>query len=131
MDTIKNLKETATELGYLKEVNGVELNDLDFKTLKAAFPKYYQNEKFIRPQTGEPYYSDNISFPNLDDSMSQIGDSSALEDWKDKTSRRFGNITIILKPDGKNWFDKVFIDDKEFNNARDKFIQGKMSALNK
>jgi len=131
MDTIKNLKETATELGYLKEVNGVELNDLDFKTLKAAFPKYYQNEKFIRPQTGESYYSDNISFPNLDDSMSQIGDSSALEDWKDKTSRRFGNITIILKPDGKNWFDKVFIDDKEFNNARDKFIQGKMSALNK
>ena len=131
MDTIKNLKETATELGYLKEVNGVELNDLDFKTLKAAFPKYYQNEKFIRPQTGEPYYSDNISFPNLDDSMSQIGDSSALEDWKDKTSRRFGNITIILKPDGKNWFDKVFVANQEFNNAREKFIRGKMKALNR
>ena len=70
MDTIKNLKETATELGYLKEVNGVELNDLDFKTLKAAFPKYYQNEKFIRPQTGEPYYSDNISFPNTEEIFS-------------------------------------------------------------
>ena len=131
MDTIKNLKETATELGYLKEVNGVELNDLDFKTLKAAFPKYYQNEKFIRPQTGEPYYSDNISFPNLDDSMSQIGDSEALEDWKDKVLRRFGNVEIVFNDKGKNWFDKVFVADDAFNNARDKFIQGKMSALNK
>ena len=131
MDTIKNLKETATELGYLNEVDEILLDDLDFETLKAAFPKYYQNEKFIRPQTGEPYYSDNISFPNLDDSMSQIGDSSALEDWKDKTSRRFGNITIILKPDGKNWFDKVFVANQEFNNAREKFIRGKMKALNR
>tara|TARA_B100000767_G_C19316942_1_gene349943 strand:- start:12 stop:407 length:396 start_codon:yes stop_codon:yes gene_type:complete len=131
MDTIKNLKETATELGYLNEVDEILLDDLDFETLKSAFPEYYQNEKFIRPQTGEPYYSDNISFPNLDDSMSQIGDSSALEDWKDKTSRRFGNITIILKPDGKNWFDKVFVANQEFNNAREKFIRGKMKALNR
>ena len=158
MDIKNSLKEIASELGYLKEVDGmegemdknigddedlrlepedgeyvdeVELNDLDFKTLKAAFPKYYQNEKFIRPQTGEPYYSDNISFPNLDDSMSQIGDSEALEDWKDKVSRRFGNVEIVFNDEGKNWFDKVFVADDAFNNARDKFIQGKMSALNK
>ena len=158
MDIKNSLKEIASELGYLKEVDGmegemdknigddedlrlepedgeyvdeVELNDLDFKTLKAAFPKYYQNEKFIRPQTGEPYYSDNISFPNLDDSMSQIGDSEALEDWKDKVSRRFGNVEMVFNDEGKNWFDKVFVADDAFNNARDKFIQGKMSALNK
>ena len=145
-DIPDSLRELSTELGYLKEVDDedlrlepedgeyvdeVELNDLDFKTLKAAFPKYYQNEKFIRPQTGEPYYSDNISFPNLDDSMSQIGDSEALEDWKDKVSRRFGNVEMVFNDEGKNWFDKVFVADDAFNDARDKFIQGKMSALNR
>ena len=107
----------------------ISLEDLNFETLKNSFPNNYQKEKFTRPQTGEPYYEDAISFPNLDDSMMSIGDSSALEDWKDKTSRRFGNITIILKPDGKNWFDKVFVADKEFNNAREKFMMGKISAM--
>ena len=58
-----------------------------------------------------------------------IGDSSALEDWKSKTSRRFGNVMIVLKPDGKNWFDKVFINDEEFNQARDGFMRGKASAM--
>ena len=109
----------------------ISLEDLDFETLKNSFPNNYQKEKFTRPQTDEPYYEDAISFPNLDDSSMEIGDSSALEDWKDKTSRRFGNVTIILKPDGKNWFDKVFVDDEAFNAARDEFIKGKMSALNK
>ncbi len=110
-------------------VDEVLLDDLDFETLKSAFPEYYQNEKFTRPQTGEPYYSDSISFPNLDDSMSQIGDPEALEDWKDKVRRRFGNVIIKFNDEGKNWFDKVFVDDEAFNNARDKFIRGKMSAM--
>ena len=109
----------------------ISLEDLDFELLKSAFPDKYQQEKFTRPQTDEPYYSDSISFPNLDDSTMEIGDSSALEDWKDKVNRRFGNVTIILKPDGKNWFDKVFVDDEKFNQERDNFISGKMSALNK
>ena len=108
----------------------ISLEDLDFETLKNSFPNNYQKEKFTRPQTDEPYYEDAISFPNLDDSMMEIGDSLALEDWKDKVNRRFGNVTIIFKPDGKNWFDKVFVDDEEFNQEREKFIMGKMSALN-
>ena len=115
-------------------VDEIELEDLDFETLKSFFPKFYQKVKFTRMQSnGEegPYYEDAISFPNLDDSSMVIGDASALEDWKDKVSRRFGNVTIILKPDGKNWFDKVFVDDKKFNQERDNFIDGKMSALNK
>jgi hypothetical protein len=107
----------------------VLLDDLDFETLTSAFPNNYQKEKFTRPQTGEPYYSDSISFPNLDDSMSQIGDPEALEDWKDKVRRRFGNVIIKFNDEGKNWFDKVFVDDEAFNNARDKFIRGKMSAM--
>jgi hypothetical protein len=107
----------------------IRLEDLTFDMLKNAFPNNYQKEKFTRPQTDEPYYKDAISFPNLDDSMMEIGDSLALEDWKDKVSRRFGNVEIVLKPDGKNWFDKVFVDNEEFNQAREKFITGKMSAM--
>ena len=63
--------------------------------------------------------------------MMEIGDVEALNEWKSKVERRFGNVTIILKPDGKNWFDKVFVDDENFNQERDNFISGKMSALNK
>ena len=109
----------------------ISLEDLDFETLKKSFPKNYQKVKFTRPETDEPYYEDGISFPNLDDSMAEIGDSSALEDWKSKTSRRFGNVMIVLKPEGKNWFDKVFVNDEKFNQEREKFIMGKMSALNR
>ena len=122
---IKPLYEQDSE----NEEIEISLEDLDFETLKKSFPDHYQKEKFTRPQTGEPYYEDAISFPNLDDSMMEIGDTLALEDWKDKTSRRFGNVTIILKPDGKNWFDKVFVADEEFNQAREKFMMGKMSAM--
>ena len=124
---IKPLYEQDSENGEIE----ISLEDLDFETLKKSFPDHYQKEKFTRPQTGEPYYEDAISFPNLDDSRMVIGDSLALEDWKDKTSRRFGNVMIILKPDGKNWFDKVFVNDEKFNQEREKFIMGKMSALNK
>ena len=132
------LKGIATELGYLNEKESYQnlpytyevlLDDLDFETLKSSFPEYYQNEKFIRPQTGEPYYSDNISFPNLDDSMSQIGDPESLEDWKDKINRRFGDVIIKFNNKAKNWFDKVFVDDFEFNFAKEKFIRGKKSAM--
>ena len=113
-------------------VDEVELEDLDFETLKAAFPKFYQNEKFTRTQpNGEegPYYSDSISFPNLDDSTMEIGDSSALEDWKDKVLRRFGNVTIEFNDEAKNHFDRVFVHSDDFNDARDGFIKGKMSAM--
>jgi len=121
-------KKSYQNLPYTYEVL---LDDLDFETLKSSFPEYYQNEKFIRPQTGEPYYSDNISFPNLDDSMSQIGDPEALEDWKDKIRRRFGDVIIKFNNKAKNWFDKVFVDDFEFNYAKEKFIRGKQDFIDK
>ena len=113
-------------------VDEVELEDLDFETLKAAFPKFYQKVKFTRMQSnGEegPYYEDAISFPNLDDSSTVIGDASALEDWKDKVSRRFGNVEIVFNDEAKNHWDRVFVSDDAFNDARDGFIRGKMSAM--
>jgi hypothetical protein len=142
------LKGIATELGYLNEqddddedlrldpedgvVDEIELEDLDFETLKSFFPKFYQNEKFTRTQpNGEegPYYSDSISFPNLDDSTMEIGDASALEDWKDKVLRRFGNVEIEFNDEAKNSFDRVFVHSDDFNDARDGFIRGKKSAM--
>jgi hypothetical protein len=61
--------------------------------------------------------------------MSQIGDPEALEDWKDQVRRRFGDGIIKFKDKAKNWFDNVFVDDDAFNAARDRFIRGKMSAM--
>ena len=71
---IKPLYEQDSENGEIE----ISLEDLDFETLKKSFPDHYQKEKFTRPQTGEPYYEDAISFPNLDDTMMTIGDSLAL-----------------------------------------------------
>ena len=130
----KNSDYILTPINEQEESDGeirIDLEDLTFDAIKKAFPNNYQKEKFTRPQTDEPYYEDAISFPNLDDSSMEIGDSSALEDYKSKIGRFFGNVTVVLKPDGKNWFDKVFIDDDEFNQARDKFIRGKYSAMQK
>ena len=122
---IKPLYEQDSENGEIE----ISLEDLDFETLKKSFPNKYKKEKFIRPQTDEPYYEDAVSFPNLDDSRMEIGDILALEDWKDKTSRRFGNVTIILKPNAKNWFDEVFVDDEAFKQTRDQLMRGKASAM--
>ena len=93
-------------------VDEVELEDLDFKTLKAAFPKFYQKVKFTRTQpNGEegPYYEDAITFPNADDSQTLIADESSLEDWKAKTLKRFGNVEIEINDEAENWFDRVTI----------------------
>jgi len=134
LDKLRNLPDDE-DLTFDPEdgvVDEVELEDLDFETLKAAFPKFYQKVKFTRMQSnGEegPYYEDAISFPNLDDSSTVIGDASALEDWKDKVSRRFGNVEIVFNDEAKNHFDRVFVADDAFNAAKDEFIRGKMSAM--
>ena len=51
------------------------------------------------------------------------------DDWKDKVSRRFGNVEIVFNDEAKNHFDRVFVSDDAFNDARDGFIRGKMSAM--
>ena len=115
-------------------VDEVELEDLDFKTLKAAFPKFYQKVKFTRTQpSGEegPYYEDAISFPNADDSQTVIGDESSLEDWKAKTLKRFGNVEIEFNDEAKNWFDRVTILDDAFIDAKAGFTKGKQDFIDK
>ena len=115
-------------------VDEVELEDLDFKTLKAAFPKFYQKVKFTRTQpNGEegPYYEDAITFPNTDDSQTLIADESSLEDWKAKTLKRFGNVEIEFNDEAKNWFDRVTILDDAFIDAKAGFTKGKQDFIDK
>ena len=115
-------------------VDEVELEDLDFKTLKAAFPKFYQKVKFTRTQpNGEegPYYEDAITFPNADDSQTLIADESSLEDWKAKTLKRFGNVEIEFNDEAKNWFDRVTILDDAFIDAKAGFTKGKQDFIDK
>ena len=154
-DIPSSLREIATQLGYLNEIDGmedsddedltfepeddyvdeVELKDLDFETLKAAFPKFYQKVKFTRTQpNGEegPYYSDSISFPKLDDSTMEIPDESALETYKDyMKSKGFGDVQMEFNDEAKNQNSRVFIHSDDFNDTRDAFIRGKMNALNR
>jgi len=115
-------------------VDEVELEDLDFKTLKAAFPKFYQKVKFTRTQpNGEegPYYEDAITFPNADDSQTLIADESSLEDWKAKTLKRFGNVEIEFNDEAENWFDRVTILDDAFADAEAGFTKGKQDFIDK
>ena len=58
-----------------------------------------------------------------------IGDKLVLEDWKNKVSRRFGNVEIVFNDEAKNHGDRVFVHSDDFNDARDKFIRGKMTAM--
>ena len=115
-------------------VDEVELEDLDFETLKAAFPKFYQKVKFTRTQpSGEegPYYEDAISFPNTDDSQTVIGDESALEDWKAKTLKQFGNVEMEFNNEAENWFDRVKVNNDAFGDAKAGFAKGKQDFIDK
>ena len=115
-------------------VDEVELEDLDFKTLKAAFPKFYQKVKFTRTQpSGEegPYYEDAITFPNADDSQTLIADESSLEDWKAKTLKRFGNVEMEFNNEAENWFDRVKVNNDAFGDAKAGFAKGKQDFIDK
>ena len=96
-------------------------------------PKDYFNDvHFNRTQpNGQegPYYRDGLSFPNPSDASSIIGDMKSLEDWKEKTKRRFGNVNIILNPDAKEHWEKVQVDDERFTQDRKDADQAKMNML--
>ena len=132
---MNNLKEIATQLGYLnedKQETLVTLDKLTFDMLKQVFSDDYKNIQFTRTQPDGKegnYYRDSITFPNIDDSRTSIGDMSALEDWKEKTKSRYGNVDILLKPEADMWFDKVEVIDDKFQNTKNKILRGKAAAM--
>ena len=110
------------------------LDQLKFDDLIKLFrPKDYFNDvHFNRTQpNGQEgsYYRDGLSFPNPSDASSIIGDMKSLEDWKEKTKRRFGNVNIILNPDAKEHWEKVQVDDERFTQDRKDADQAKMNML--
>ena len=131
----ENLKETATELGYLnedKQETIVSLDKLTFDMLKQVFSDDYKDVHFTRMQPDGKegnYYRDAISFPNASDSRTVIGDMSALENWKEETKRRYGNVDISLKPEAENWFDQVEVLDDKFQDTKNKILKGKAAAM--
>ena len=76
-----------------------------------------------------PYYKDAVTFPNPNDASSVIGDMEALEDWKDQTKRRFGNVKIILNPEAENHWEKVKIEDDKFDQDQRSADDAKMKTL--
>ena len=131
----ENLKETATELGYLnedKQETIVPLDKLTFDMLRQVFSDDYKDVHFTRMQPDGKegnYYRDAISFPNASDSRTVIGDMSALENWKEETKRRYGNVDISLKPEAENWFDQVEVLDDKFQDTKNKILRGKAAAM--
>ena len=131
----ENLKETATELGYLnedKQETIVSLDKLTFDMLRQVFSDDYKDVHFTRMQPDGKegnYYRDAISFPNASDSRTVIGDMSALENWKEETKKRYGNVDISLKPEAENWFDQVEVLDDKFQDTKNKILRGKVAAM--
>ena len=107
------------------------LEDLTFEYIKKVFTDHYKDVHFTRPQTGEPYYRDSINLPNDDDTSTAIGDTEALEAWKEKTQKKYGNVTILLKPKAENWFDKAEVTDDKFKAAMDKHGKAKKAWADK
>ena len=112
----------------------IKLDQLKFDDLIKLFrPKDYFNDvHFNRTQpNGQEgsYYRDGLSFPNPSDASSIIGDMKSLEDWKEKTKRRFGNVNIILNPNAKEHWEKVQVDDERFTQDRKDADQAKMNML--
>lgn len=112
----------------------IKLDQLKFDDLVKLFrPKDYFNDvHFNRTQpNGQegPYYRDGLSFPNPSDASSVIGDMKSLEDWKEKTKRRFGNVNIILNPDAEEHWEKVKVDDERFTQDKQSADAAKMDML--
>ena len=118
--------------GNLRDTKEFTLDQLKFDLLVKTFPKNYNQVHFTRMQPDGkegPYYKDAITFPNPNDASSVIGDMESLEDWKDQTKRRFGNVKIILNPEAENHWEKVKIEDNKFDQDKRDSDQAKMDTL--
>jgi len=97
----------------------LSLDQLKFDDLVKLFrtKDYYNDVHFNRMQPDGkegPYYRDGLSFPNPSDASSIVADMKSLENWKEKTKRRFGNVKVILDPDAEEHWEKVKVDDEKF-----------------
>ena len=110
------------------------LDQLKFDDLVKMFrvKDYFNDLHFNRMQPDGkegPYYRDGLSFPNPNDTSSTVADMKSLENWKERTKRRFGNIKIILDPDAEEHWEKIKIVDNKFSQDKKDADQAKMDTL--
>ena len=135
LKTTTNVKEIATELGYLNEAEyntpqTVKVKDITFDMVRDIFKDEYKGEPSDRPksdsdETVPSYkYYDSVSFTNGDGSSTYITDEVILDDWKKRTLRNVGNVDVILDPTADVWFNKVRIEDPKFKEREKNIGQG-------
>ena len=112
----------------------VQLDQLKFDDLVKMFrvKDYYNDVHFNRMQPDGkegPYYRDGLSFPNPNDTSSIVADMKSLENWKERTKRRFGNVKVILNPDAEEHWEKVKIEDDKFSQDKQDADAAKMDML--
>jgi hypothetical protein len=110
------------------------LDQLKFDDLVKMFrvKDYYNDVHFNRMQPDGkegPYYRDGLSFPNPNDTSSIVADMKSLENWKERTKRRFGNVKVILDPDAEEHWEKVKIEDDKFSQDKQDADAAKMDTL--
>ena len=135
LKTTTNVKEIATELGYLNEAEyntpqTVKVKDITFDMVRDIFKDEYKEEPSDRPkpdsdETVPSYkYYDSVSFTNGDGSSTYVTDEVILDDWKEKTLRNVGNVDVILDPTADVWFNKVRIEDPKFKEREKNIGKG-------
>jgi len=112
----------------------LSLDQLKFDDIVKMFrvKDYYNDVHFNRMQPDGkegPYYRDGLSFPNPSDASSIVADMKSLENWKEKTKRRFGNVKVILDPDAEEHWEKVKVDDERFTQDQKDANDAKMDML--
>jgi len=112
----------------------ISLDQLKFDDIVKIFrvKDYFNDVHFNRMQPDGkegPYYRDGLSFPNPSDASSIVADMKSLENWKEKTKRRFGNVKVILDPDAEEHWEKVKVDDERFTQDRKDADDAKMDML--
>lgn len=133
-DTTKWFKNQYIKEHVVNESVTINLNDLTFDMVTDTFKDKYQNVHFTRMQPDGkegPYYKDAVHFPNASDSLTQIGDMSAFESWKEGTLKRYGKVDVELFPEENVWFDKVKIKDEQFQKDKDDYVQAKGNWIEK
>ena len=131
-NTTKWFRNQYIKEHIINESVDVNLKDLTFDMLTDTFKDKYKDIHFTRKQpNGEEgnYYRDAVSFPNPDDSLTVIGDVNALEGWKERITKRYGDVDIELFPEEDTWFDMVKIKDEEFKKDKESYIDAKGKAM--
>lgn len=109
-----NEKDTVSEEATNKV--SIMLDDLTVDKIKEVFPNF-----------GEKY--GQLSFPNPNDSLTQINSEESLERWKDGTREEYGNVEVVLYPEETIWFNKVKINNPEFIADKETSTRRKASWL--